>query len=302
MDTVTFAAACKNLGTSSHHAAAESALISLRSSPHAIDTALDVLRASDDELVTFHAALLFRDAALRQYQTIGLQHELGLMERSLEFAMSRKVTGTGDALLQASAAIYKRCFLDMDDPSRAKYVQRAIERLGDKATEGHSLRLILHIIWEFSLTSQSTYLGQTMEFHSKCGKLFTKLFLKDIFVLVAGALQRLQSSEACVTALDIVESILSWPFEVFSTSDSFGSSAASFLYSAPTDHRAGTLHLRNSSRRICPDRNWSFLVQNDELTRTLSSIYAQTPAESDIRTRIRQIFISLSFYGFFLNL
>ena len=306
MDVESFKRACRNLGSPTSHADAERLLLSLRTSPQGVDIALEVLSDKENEdLIVYHAALLLRDTSLRQYQAGGVDRAIFLMKRCVDDALERKPHGSTDTLLQSSAALYKRVFLDCDKYTRSELVQRVSQILMQDSThEWHAIRLLLHVIWEFSLHSKSTSLGQSLEFHYKCGQLFSKLFLTDLFLLSAGYLTRVHSLEVCLSLLDLIETMLSWPFEKYFQEELEANNNRSDISESrnvPLDYRSGTHQLRNSSRIITPPPQWFFLIQRGELIHKLMVLYRgvqQQPItythQEEMLSKIRQLIVSLA--------
>lgn len=304
MELSTFAAACRNLGSPAHHLDAERALISLRSSPQAIETALNVLNSlKEDEVSCFHAAMLLRDSALRQYQSRGPETSIVLLNQCLDLSAQRDLRtsggSAGDALLQACAAIFKRSFLE--NPSRKAFIERVAQMVCCQPTEYHGCRLMLHLVWEFSMNSnQSTWLGQSLEFHGKCARDFTSSFLRDIFQLMVAQLsdQSQHSVDMYGCLLDLIEEILLWPFDRYHVKEELPSGGVAVTPLVPIDYRAGTHQVRNSQKIISLPPSWAFVIESAPgIISNLSKLYQTlntSPIEQQVKFKCRQVIHSFS--------
>lgn len=281
-----FYQACLGLGTSEGHAESEALLLSLRSSPTGCELASEVLQlppasfpTKQYELIAFHASLLLRDCAIRQY-SLGRTNLLvdQLLRLSLLSTSGNK--RTVEAMLQTVAALYKRAFGDNDKSGGNRPVlQLVLGWLLQDSHRWHASRVLLYLVWEFSITTgHTTALGQTMDFHIHCSRLFHDQFLQQVFVSASQSLWgRTSAGEEDGLLLDVLDACLNWPFEMF---------AAGATGQQPQQQTF-------AARRIDPGPQWrALLVADQSFAKQMTSYLASKP-HAELARRTRQLLLLL---------
>lgn len=267
-----FVQACLNLGSPQRHAEAEQCLLALRASPSGVDLALQILQtANQSQLVLFHASLLLRDAAIRQFS---LQRSNLLLKTLLDLSQQRNRATGADAMLQTCAALFKRAFVENSMDVNAQIVDCAVGMLNQPNLTWHGAKLVLYILWEFSITTgRTTALGQAMDFHLKCGRAFhDSQFLLRLFVKCAQVLwssSQNEDTDTLVTLLDVLDVVLNWPFAMFQSSS-----------------------VQSDNKRIDPGREWQFLLGQDFIQALLGFLHRHS-THRVIKARVHQLLLSL---------
>ncbi|KAH9260168.1 hypothetical protein BASA82_001169, partial [Batrachochytrium salamandrivorans] len=279
-----FYQACLGLGTSGGHVESEALLLSLRASPTGCELALGVLQTSPAsfpskqyELIVFHASLLLRDCAIRQY-SLGRTNLLveQLLRLSLLTSSNKR---TVEAMLQTVAALYKRAFLDNDKSGNMQVMQLVLNWLD--LHRWHASKVLLYLVWEFSITTgRTTALGQTMDFHIHCSRLFHDQFLQQVFVSTSQSLwggKNIGKDEEDGMLLDVLDACLNWPFEMF----------------APGATAQQPQQQAFAARRIDPGPQWRLLLVADQSFLKQMARYLHSQLHAELARRIRQLLLLL---------
>lgn len=172
--------------------------------------------------------------------------------------------------------------------------------LNGGSNESHAARLLLHLIYEFSMSNlKSTVMGMSLEYHRKCCRSFTEFGLKESFAIAVRRLARGQFTHESTlgTLCEALEAALSWPFDEYRASSNDAAlkmTAGIYANSVPMDYRSAEQQMRAVARRICPGSTWSqLLTSNDDFLQSLSKAYGEANSV-EVKAKIRQVLLLLS--------
>jgi len=284
MDVRAFAEACAALPNPS----AEALLASIKSSPWAIPFAREVIALQTHSInVRFQAALILRDAAIRQHESLPMDRRLELRRWTLLMGASSSEPAMRATLIQACALMWKRAWLEIDS-SELEPVARAQELLSQGSEAG--ALLLKSLVLEFS-SSKASSIGLSVEFHRRCCRAFEACGIRECFAAAFGFLAAMALPPAlrslARTLVDVMEQCLAWPFAA--------SAGAARLF-LPVDAASADAMARSAALRVAPGPAWSaLLLGRPEPFATLAAVYASVRhVDADLAVAIRQPMLNLA--------
>ena len=277
-------AACDqcSAGFGQQRADAERFVVALRGADNAIEMAHFIIGHSKNDNACFHAAVMMKEAALRNWHTTAPEERSKIKANLLQHVLQRGASlkrFVRQPLLQVVAILVKRGWFEEDPAVFSEFMRHVQRLLEDSNTRSVGALMMLALLEEFSSSSRSV-VGLSWEFHNQCQQRFlAEGHLKTFFCLslnlLGGAVEtlRAQPSQQDIdkllgdagelvwvsTCVSVVNQTLNWDF---SGSASSSSGVVGLASLAPNGGRADV---------IAPGQGWSdVLVQQS----TLDLIYA----------------------------
>ena len=219
-----FEQACGDLQSADNavRGAAEAMLMEMRQSPSAIMAAKAALEGAESTGAKFQAALVLKDALMRDWDSVERSQLVSLRDELLSYtanfaAQLHQIVK--QQLLRLVALMLKRSWLE-DEQGRGLIFEQASEMVASADLEVQSLAaaLLRALTDEFSFTRQSS-IGLSWEYHIQSRCLFQDNELKQTFMMALEMLQRHEAAAASVGGYQTPE---------------FGAWAASWLGYPPT--------------------------------------------------------------------
>ena len=238
-------AACEQCSTGfgQQRADAERFVVGLRSAENALDMAHFIIANSQSDNARFHAAIMLKEATLRDWHKIPSAQRNGIKVNLLQHVVQSGALlkhFVRQPLLQVVAIMVKRGWFEEAPASFSEFLAYVQHLLENPATRTVGALMMRSLLEEFSSSNRSA-VGLSWEFHNQCHHRFhaeghLKMLFRLALTLLGGGVETLRAQSlqqeidrllsdagechwvgACV---DIVNQTLSWDFSDTSSTGS----------------------------------------------------------------------------------